>query len=85
MTSCVLKNIIGKAGGPEGMQGFDELDEDTQVGAASLLSALERSRVDAIQGELRLDLAHVALLCWNRTLCNDVRAAKRHPPSAHQK
>ncbi len=36
MTDRVLKNIIGKAGGPEGMQGFDELDEGAQVGAASL-------------------------------------------------
>ena len=35
VTDRVLKNIIGKAGGPEGMQGFDELDNDAQVCAAS--------------------------------------------------
>ena len=31
MTDRVLKNVIGKVGGPEGMQGFDALDTDDQV------------------------------------------------------
>lgn len=31
MTDRVLKNVIGKVGGPEGMQGFDALDVDDKV------------------------------------------------------
>ncbi len=31
VTDRVLKNVIGKVGGPEGMQGFDALDIDDQV------------------------------------------------------
>ena len=36
MTNRVLKNVIGKIGGPEGIQGFDALDPDDKVHVPSM-------------------------------------------------
>ena len=40
MTDRVLKNVIGKVGGPEGIQGFDGLEDDDKVHLVSTCSVV---------------------------------------------